>query len=92
MNETFAQILKYAFVFWIVLGLFSTVFATRIGTYFITGSNGELSETKTFDSVALIGKIATFQVTYAVPIWISVLLDVLILLTIVAIIMAFTNR
>lgn len=92
MNETFAKVLQYAFIFWIVLGLFATVFASRVNTYFITGSAGEIIETRSFDTISLLFNIATFQVNYAVPIWISVLLDVLIFLTFVALIMAFTNR
>lgn len=91
MNETNAKLLQFVIIFWFILGLFGLIFSSRIGTFFL--NTAEASDfTQTDNPITVLWVIMTFQVTAEVPIWISVLLDIIVVLTIISIIMAVTNR
>lgn len=89
MNEVNAKLLQVVIIFWFLLGLFSFVFANRIGSYFV--STAEVTDFNS-DAITILWNIASFQVTEVVPVWISVILDIVAVLTIIAIVMAITNR
>lgn len=99
MNETFAKILSFTIIFWIVLGLFATIFAERMHSYILSDdaedtikdyvSYGELSLST---GVIILFDVMTWRLVEQVPIWITALMDIMLILTGISIVMALTNR
>lgn len=87
MNETFAKVLQFTVLFWIVLSGLAMIFNNRIGTYFLTDNAVEGMKDAT--SLGVLWNIMSFKITTQVPIWISIVLDSLVILTVISVIMAF---
>lgn len=93
MNETFAKVLQFVIIFWLIVGGLSIIFSKQIGTYFIEDDAiNNIKETNSLSGITALWNIATFKVTEQVPIGISIILDIIALLSILALIMAVTNR
>lgn len=99
MNETFAKVLQFTFIFWILLGLLATIFGNRIGTYLLDDTAKDTIDEKVsygklniLSGFSILFNVMTFQVTESVPIWITAILDIIFILTGISLIMALTNR
>lgn len=93
MNETNAKILQFVIIFWLVLIAFATVFGNRMGTYFLDDTQTEdLKSISLTNGISVLWKIGTFQITENVPFLVTILLDIIVILTGIAILMAIFNR
>lgn len=90
MNETFAKVLQFSILFWLFLSLFAMVFSDRIENYFLDDS--ATTNLKSGNTIGIFWNIMTFQVTTEVPIWMTIILDMIAILTVLAVIMAIFDR
>lgn len=99
MNETFAKILNFTLIFWVLMALFSTIFAERMQDYIITDEATELlkddvshGQINLLTGMGILYSVMTFQLIYDVPIWITAILDIIFILTGISVVMAVFNR
>lgn len=99
MNETFAKILQFTIIFWILLSLASTLLASRMQTYILNDDAINDIEDKVkyeniniLSGVSILFDIMTFELIESVPIFITYILDLIFILTGLSLIMAITDR
>ena len=93
MNDAFAQILKYVIIFWVAVTGLAIVLGPRIGTFFVNSDSiNTLSNANPQSDITVLVDIATFKVTEQVPLFVTLILDAMSILTVIALVMAFTDR
>lgn len=94
MNETFAQVLKFVIVFWLIMTLFAVTFANRIGNYYISGDIDDALKIDhpTTNAIEIFFDIVSFNVTVGVPLWLSIIYDIITILTIISVLALIFNR
>ena len=93
MNDTFSSILKYVIIFWVLVTGLAIVLGPRIGTFFVNSDSiNTLSNADPKNAITVLYEIATFKVTEQVPLFVTLILDTMSILTVIAVIMAITDR
>lgn len=90
MNETFAKILVIVVCFWLGLIFLTNVFAERLGGYLL--DDKAVSNLKAGNSISILWEVMTFQVSGEVPFFVSVVLDLIAVLSVIMILFAVFNR